>query len=203
MNIIEHLHEKYIFERRIRVLCENLAQLIPHNVVLLDVGCGDGFLAARLMQKRPDISIKGIDVLIRDNIHIPVEVYDGANLPYMDSSFDAVMFIDVLHHAEDPEPLLREAGRVARQAIIIKDHLLNGVLANSTLCFMDNIGNARHGVSLIYNYWSREKWMRTITSLDMSISEWRERLGIYQWPLSLIFDRSLHFISRLTFNMKD
>ena len=203
MNIVEQIHEKYVYGRRIRVLCENLAQLIPQNVLLLDVGCGDGFLAARLMQRRPDISIKGIDVLLRDKVHIPVTVYDCVNLPYKDSSFDAVMFVDVLHHTEDPEHLLSEGMRVARKSIIIKDHLLSGILAGPTLRFMDNIGNVRHGVCLVYNYWTREKWMRTIASLGMSIDKWQERLGIYPWPTTMIFDRSLHFVCTLTVNKKD
>lgn len=203
MNFIEQIHEKYIFNRRIRILCEHLAQLIPQNGMMLDVGCGDGYLAAQLMKKRPDIAIKGIDVLLRNRVHIPVEIFDGSQLPYQDSSFEAVMFVDVLHHIEGPEQLLREAVRVARETVIIKDHLLNGILADSILRFMDNVGNTRYGVNLVYNYWSREKWMRTIASLDMSVRVWKERLGIYPWPLSLIFDRSLHFVSGLTFNKKD
>jgi len=200
MNIFEYLHEKHIFKRRTRVLCENLAQLIPKNTALLDIGCGNGFLAVRLMQIRPDISVKGIDVLIRDCAYIPIEVYDGENLPYMDSSFDAVMLVDVLHHAENPEQLLREAVRVARKTVIIKDHLLSGILAGPTLRFMDKIGNLRHDVNLVYNFWKKEKWMQTISSIGLSIADWREHLGIYPWPLNLVFDRSLHFVSRLTIN---
>ena len=203
VNILEYVHEKYIVDRRISVLCEKLAPFISQNAKLLDVGCGDGFLAGRLMQKRPDITIKGIDVLLRDKMYIPIEVYDGINFPFGDSSFDATMFIDVLHHTVEPVNLLREAVRVSRKAVIIKDHLLNGILACTTLRFMDNIGNCRHGVQLVNHFWSRGKWMRTFDSLGIAIDKWLAHLGIYPWPASLIFDRSLHFAARLTINKSD
>ncbi len=202
MNIAELIHQKLIFKRRIHVLCEKLAQIMPRNIFVLDVGCGDGLLDARLMQRRPDISIKGIDVLLRDQVHIPVEVYKTDMLPYANSSFDVVMFIDVLHHAKDPEHLLREAVRISRKSVIIKDHLLNGILAGPTLRFMDKIGNVRHNVRLSYNYWTREMWIKNIASMGMSISKWQEHLRIYPWPAGLIFDRNLHFISELTINKK-
>ena len=198
MNLLEQIHEKYFFGRRVRVLSENLAECIPPNATLLDVGCGDGSLATKIMRLRPDVAINGIDVLIRDQVHIPVELFDSANFPYDDASFDTVMFIDVLHHTQNPEHLLREAARVARRNIIIKDHLLNGFLAGSTLRFMDHVGNARYGVNLVYNFWSRAQWQQTFGAVGVTSEKWCERLNIYPWPLGLIFDRSLHFISSLS-----
>jgi len=66
-----------------------------------------------------------------------VETFDGKSIPYGDGSFDVVMFVDVIHHADQPMTLLREAARVARQAILIKDHLVEGTLAYLTLQLMD------------------------------------------------------------------
>jgi len=198
MNLLEQIHEKYFFGRRIRILCENLAKYIPPNATLLDVGCGDGSLAAKIMQRRPDVAIKGIDVLVRDKVHIPVELFDSANFPYDDASFDTVMFIDVLHHTQNPECLLREAARVARKNIIIKDHLLNGFFAGPTLRLMDHVGNARHGVNLVYNFWPRAQWQQTFETIGVTSEKWCERLNIYPWPMGFIFDRSLHFISSLS-----
>ena len=67
------------------------------------------------------------------------------------------MFVDVLHHTEDPMALLGEAVRVARKTIVVKDHTLNGFLAGPTLHFLDRVGNARHDVALPYNYTSGPK----------------------------------------------
>jgi SAM-dependent methyltransferase len=102
---------------------------------------------------------------VRERSHIPVAPFDGQVIPYGDASFDGVMFVDVLHHTQDQIILLREAARVARKVIVIKDHSLNGLFAGPTLRLMDKIGNARHGVALPYNYWPRQKWLNTFEML--------------------------------------
>ena len=71
----------------------------------------------------PMLEIRGIDVLVRETTYIPVDPFDGGTLPCGDAGVDVVMFIDVLHHTEDPMRLLREGVRAARKAIVIKDHL--------------------------------------------------------------------------------
>jgi SAM-dependent methyltransferase len=89
---------------------------------------------ARLIaDNRPDILIDGIDVRLRADAAFPIKAFDGKSVPFDNGSFDVVMLVDVLHHTDDPIGLLREAVRVARQAIVIKDHLLKGALAYSTL----------------------------------------------------------------------
>jgi len=163
----------------------------------LDVGCGDGQLAWLIMQTRPDVKIQGIDILVRTETKIDVAPFDGNVIPYPNCSFDLVIFSDVLHHTIDPLILLREAARVARKAIILKDHLCNGLLAGPTLRFMDQVGNARHGVALPYNYWSRQKWLDAFGNLGLSISTWKEDLKLYPAWADLIFGRSLHFVAKL------
>jgi len=197
MNLTEHIHGRYVYNRRTRVLSDHLAKLIPKDCHILDVGCGDGLLAHLITQKRPDLNLRGIDVLVRDRTYIPIVEFDGQQLPYDDASFDGVMFVDVLHHTQDPMILLREAVRVARKAIVIKDHTLNGLFAGLTLRFMDAAGNARHGVPLPYNYWPRQRWLKAFSILGLKVGVWTTKLRIYPWPASWIFDRSLHFVTRL------
>jgi 2-polyprenyl-3-methyl-5-hydroxy-6-metoxy-1,4-benzoquinol methylase len=60
MNLIEQIHDRYIFNRRVQVLSGQLARLVPQNARLLDVGCGDGSLTHLLSQKRPDVQAHGI-----------------------------------------------------------------------------------------------------------------------------------------------
>ena len=111
--------------------------------------------------------------------------------------FDVVMLVDVLHHAADPLVVLCEARRTAKQAIVIKDHLCDGWLARPTLSFMDRVGNCRHGVSLPYNYLCLSQWHDAFASLGLCVDAWSTRLDLYPWPAKLIFERSLHFITRL------
>ena len=150
--MIGALHEQHVARRRERVLAAHLARRLPQGSVL-DVGCGDGRLARAVTALRADLEIRGIDVLRRRDTAIPVALFDGQSLPYEDGAFDCVVFVDVLHHTDDPAALLREAARVSRGAILVKDHLCESSSARARLRFMDWLGNARHGVALPYNYW--------------------------------------------------
>jgi SAM-dependent methyltransferase len=194
MGLIESVHGGYVHKRRTRVLSDWCSRLIPFNSKVLDVGCGDGRLAHLIADKRPDISICGIDVRQRKDAAMLVEMFDGKSIPYGDGSFDIVMFVDVLHHAGQPMILLREAVRVARHAVLIKDHLVEGTFAYSTLRFMDWVGNARHGVPLPHNYWTLAKWHRVFDKLRLNITFWESNLRLYPFPADLILGRSLHFM---------
>jgi SAM-dependent methyltransferase len=141
--------------------------------------------------------VRGIDVLVREGTHIPVDPFDGSTLPYAEGAFDIVLFVDVLHHADDPMSLLREARRVARRAIVIKDHTNDRWLADPILRFMDAVGNERHGVRLPFNYWPKRKWMETFESLGLTLAAWKSDLRLYPLPADWIFGGSLHFVARL------
>jgi SAM-dependent methyltransferase len=196
MNLLEPV-QSYVHERRACVLRDHLTELLPQDATILDVGCGDGLLSYLIMQKRPDIKMKGVDILRRSQTQIPVEWFDGEVIPYGDGSFEVIMLVDVLHHAMDPMILLREAVRVAQKAVIIKDHICDGLLDDLTLRLMDHFGNARHGVDLPYNYWSQQKWLEAVDTLGLRITTWKRNLELYPRPARWVFDRSLHFISRL------
>jgi SAM-dependent methyltransferase len=195
--MLEMLHDKLVFTRRVRVLANAIAERLPRNARVLDVGCGSGDLAALVMQIRPDVRIEGIDVLVRPRTAIPVHAYDGAHIPFADASFDAAMVVDVLHHTDNPEAVLAEIGRVAPR-IVIKDHLRDGVAANATLRFMDWIGNAAHGVRLPYNYLSHREWTDMWSRLGLGITAFTTRLGLYPAPASWLFGRRLHFVTMLS-----
>lgn len=197
MNPIETIHSRYVHGRRVRQLCELIAKQLPANAKVLDVGAGDGWLDFLIQHKRPDVQIQGVDILAREKTHVPITLFDGKQIPAANNSYDVVLFIDVLHHTEDPTILLREAHRVTRQMIVIKDHTADGLFARATLRFMDGVGNRRHGVALPHNYWPAKKWRAAFDSLGLATVENQTRLELYPWPASLLFDRKLHFIARL------
>jgi SAM-dependent methyltransferase len=197
VSLLDSVHGAYVLDRRVRVLTDLLVELLPPNASVIDVGCGDGKLARGVLVRRPDLQLRGIDVLVRPDAAIPVDAFDGRRIPCADHGVDAVMFVDVLHHTLDPTVLLREAGRVARRAVVIKDHVADGWLAGPTLRFMDRVGNARHGVALPYTYWRRAQWEQGFEEAGLSVDVWRSRLALYPPPASLLFDRSLHMVARL------
>ena len=191
-------HATLIFARRARILSAAICNLLPREAAILDVGSGDGTIAHSLMEKRSDLNVEGIDILVRPETKIPVRAFDGRTIPYDDRSFDVVSFIDTLHHADDAEQLLKEAKRVSRNWVIVKDHFAENTWDRATLALMDWVGNAPHGVSLPYNYWSRDRWKRAFKTASLTEAKIETDIPLYTVPLNWVFGRGLHFISLLT-----
>jgi hypothetical protein len=63
---------------------------------------------------------------------------------------------------------------------------------------MDMIGNARHGVSLPYNYWSPAQWDEAARTLQLRPDKKLTDLKLYPGVADWVFGRSLHFIVQLT-----
>lgn len=197
MNIIDFIHQNFVFKRRVKVLSKAIADLIPPDCRILDVGCGDGLIDKMIMDIRKDAQIEGIDVLVRPHTFIEVKKFDGSKIPYSDNSFDCVMFVDVLHHTTEPASLLKEAARVSKKWLIIKDHIKKNRMDEKILKFMDWVGNARHGVALPYNYMTEEEWQDLFDRIETSVKRFCPSVKLYPFPASLIFNRNLHFIALL------
>jgi len=62
-----------------------------------------------------------VPVDVEDYNRTPLELtlFDGRELPFADASFDIVLLLFVLHHAEDARAVLREATRVCRRHVIV------------------------------------------------------------------------------------
>lgn len=92
----------------------------------LDVGTGKGLLAAELA--RAGLEVVSVDVNpeeqelarlvvaeagVADRVRLLTA--DGARLPFPASRFGSVAMMDVLHHLDEPGPVLREMARVLRE----------------------------------------------------------------------------------------
>ncbi len=195
---LARVHERSIFDRRVEVLADTLAPLVPPRAHLLDVGTGDGQIAAKIGARRPGVTVEGVDIMRRPTTHIPVALFDGTTIPHPDNSFDAVSFVDVLHHTDNPAQLITEAARVARKAVLIKDHLSETALDHTTLRLMDWVGNAPHGVVLPYNYAGKATWEAWFSAAQLVVEAFSTDVPLYPAPLSWMFGRGLHFVARLS-----
>ena len=194
---MRHWHRVLVSGRRARVLSEALTARIPERASVLDVGCGDGAIGSLIAELRPDVKVHGVELMVRPGCKIPCAAFDGTILPFADDSVDVCMLVDVLHHTSDIRALLREARRVSRSFILIKDHLNENLLDSRTLRFMDWVGNRPHGVRLTYNYQSRGQWSSHFSECGLQEASWTTQIPLYARPFNLVVGRSLHFVSLL------
>jgi SAM-dependent methyltransferase len=104
---------------------------------VVDIGCGDGSYTVELFDAAGPLEIIGIDpaseavkLAERKVVGRPITylALNGRALPFPDKSFDIAHLRGVLHHAEQPKELLREAMRVSRCAVIIEPNGYNPIL---------------------------------------------------------------------------
>jgi SAM-dependent methyltransferase len=101
---------------------------------ILDVGSGTGRALMYLQAANPSLYLRGVEPVaelrqqaIQKGLSTEqIITGSGYNLPFPDRSFDCVTAFAVLHHVEDPERVIREMLRVAKQAIFISDHNIYG-----------------------------------------------------------------------------
>jgi len=163
-----HLDERVLFPARTKYLLQHLPQHLTDVDSVLDVGAADGRLA-HAMSGSVSASFQECDVHVPEKTLIPVVKTDGTTIPFDDDSFDCVMINDVLHHDTEPINILREAKRVARRFVLLKDHYFDNRLDVFGLRVMDFIGNYPYGIRLPYNYLSIQTWNGMFDVLGLRI----------------------------------
>lgn len=90
-----------------------IARVLPRNSRVLDVGCGNGFIAHHLSAML-GAGVTGIDLDESAQAPIDYRSFDGTHFPVADQSFDGVVFCYVLHHAQKLAAIFDEVRRVLR-----------------------------------------------------------------------------------------
>ncbi len=96
---------------------------------LLDIGAGTGRSLQYFLERGTTMTLIGVEPVqelidqatkkgLPDGLIVPGS---GDTLPFPNSSIDIVCAFAVMHHVQQPDAILREALRVARQAIFISD----------------------------------------------------------------------------------
>jgi ubiquinone/menaquinone biosynthesis C-methylase UbiE len=111
------------FHRRIAAAVQSLQ---PRT--MLDAGCGEGFVARRLLAAMPDLTLTGCDVFpgalalaARNNPAAAFVPGSVVELPFADNAFDVVGCFEVLEHlpGDLPRRALAEFARVARRGVVL------------------------------------------------------------------------------------
>lgn len=99
---------------------EKILERIGLEKKIVDLGCGEGILLEKLIQRFPDANVLGIDPS-PENVSIcrkhGLDVYAGSayELPLESASVDCVLFIEVIEHLKNPELAIREIYRVLKK----------------------------------------------------------------------------------------
>lgn len=86
---------------------------------VLEVGCGTGYFASRVVAELPDAEVVAIDqsprlVELTAARGVEARVADARDLPFDDASFDVVAALWMLYHVPDLHQALAEVRRVLR-----------------------------------------------------------------------------------------
>lgn len=154
-----------------------VARVLPRNANILDVGCGNGFIAHHLRAMLRG-TVVGLDVGPRTDASIDYLTYDGRHFPVRDDSFDAVLLCYVLHHAQDARLVLNEVSRVlvAGGTVIIYEDIPSSVW-DRLICSMHNIQWKHRTGSCSFRL--EEEWRKTFNAADFEVlserplSRWR------------------------------
>jgi SAM-dependent methyltransferase len=88
-----------------------IARVIPAHSRVLDVGCGNGFIAHHLTAT-VGAKVIGIDLDTTTEAAIDYRQFDGKHFPVADGAVDAVLLCYVLHHTQDLAAVMSELRRV-------------------------------------------------------------------------------------------
>lgn len=167
------IDEKIGFPVRHKALVRNLHPLLVDHCEILDLGASCGRLGKALQDKLPGSRFRGVDTHVQPKSYIPVDSYDGVSLPFEDNSFDCVIIVDVLHHAENPRQLIEEAARVSRKSVLVKDHYWRFFWNRWFLKLYDKIGNDPYGIPEAWGYYRQREWKELFEGLNLPVKKWR------------------------------
>ncbi|PYS51491.1 MAG: hypothetical protein DMF68_04190 [Acidobacteria bacterium] len=183
MNLIKNINRRARRRRRRKQVGKaydmalEIARVLVEGMRVLDVGCGNGFIAHHLTALL-GTKVVGIDVARTTDARINYLCYDGERFPLPDDSFDALLLCYVLHHAQDLRAVLTEVCRVLRAGgLIVVYEDIPGNLWDRFMCLMhDLMWRGRTGRC---SFLRECEWQRMFASFGFEIiserrlSRWR------------------------------
>ncbi|TMR03423.1 methyltransferase domain-containing protein [Actinomadura soli] len=150
--------------RRWRSRWDFVAAHIRERADVLDMGCGDGVLGARLIRDKGcdvfgvDVSDYALDKARSQGIKASKSDISMSPLPFDGASFDAVVLSCVLEHIPHPEHALAQAVRVLRAGGSLFVTLPNPLTWKIRLAFLrgefhPDFLHSKPGEGLHYRFW--------------------------------------------------
>lgn len=178
-NVAGNNYDKYgstnpIEQRMMRGFFDALDHMLdglsPTTVV--EVGAGEGRVTSHLVERFPDATVIGLDLLDDDlagdwsELGLPMFFGDATRLPFTDDSIDLVVGLEVMEHIPAPGGALREIARVCKHSAVLsvpREPIWRaGNMARGR--YLGDLGNTPGHV----NHWSSRSFERFVgTELDV------------------------------------
>ena len=141
---------------RVDPIIASFASTIQPNSRIIDIGAGKG-LVAKEMTRLFGARVTLVDVAQYNNTDLPLTVCDSRALAFADDSFDYALLSFVLHHSPNPDRILLEALRVAREVFVVENDV-RGKLRSAVTRLIDSWPAIRYGTPPCYFTRTREEW---------------------------------------------
>ena len=142
---------------RAAAILASFASIITPRSRILDIGAGKGLLTQE-MARQFDARVTMVDVAQYNQSALPLIVCDSRALAFADDSFDYALLSFVLHHTCNPDAILREALRVAREVIVVENDV-RGRWRGALTRLIDSYPALRYGTPPCYIAQPREAWL--------------------------------------------
>jgi len=154
-----------------------VARVVPRRTRILDVGCGNGFIAHHLSSLL-DRPVVGMDVTLSTAAPIEYIRYDGRHFPVEDAAFDCVLLCYVLHHTQHLAQIINEVRRVLRNdGLVICFEDVPESWWDQLVCWThDRMWRGRTGRCTFYRH---DRWSRLFDAagfevvIERPLSRWR------------------------------
>lgn len=196
------------FERLYQAVRKEVSELKGKQLRLLDYGCGAMDFSLRLKQEGVIQDFLAMDVYAPPVAPTPQQADERwlryrqiteTSLKNLEESFDVVIVIDVLHHAEESQQaeILAALARVGG-CVIVKDHFEYGWFSRQMLRLADWFGNFAYGVQIPTRYFDEHRWDATVRSAGLRETKRVRNVAVHEGLFAALLPARHHFIALLS-----
>lgn len=172
-------------ENKARRKAENTAHYLSDGDKILDVGCGNLYIARELLRLNNNLHITGVDVMLLPEISTITEgnqiqfvQASAEQLPFPDDTFDTSLCFVTLHHIHNQGTVLRELSRVTKKSgfVLILEDGYTSRLGRLAIILNDIFHNFfKPEPSFDFGFRSFNEWIELFDSCDLKLIDYQKQ----------------------------